>query len=78
MSQNDDVFVQRYIGQVNSELQVKVLEICNLKAQIEVANERLHLMSKQLEELRSIVEETETPDPDPDPEEEKPALKSVD
>lgn len=77
MDQNDDVFVQRYIGQVNSELQVKVLEICNLKAQIAVANEQMALMGKELEEIRAIVAEPEPTEPAPDEGPKEPALKSV-
>lgn len=71
MEQDEEFFVRKYIGQVNSELQTKVLENCNLKAQIEVANERIASLADQLEKARATLKDS------PGPVDEKPDLHTV-
>lgn len=44
--QIDDDYVRNYIAQVNTELQTKILEVCSLKAQLQVANATIDKLKK--------------------------------
>lgn len=44
--QIDDDYVRNYIAQVNTELQTKTLEVCSLKAQLQVANATIDKLKK--------------------------------
>jgi len=44
--ENDD-YVKNYIAQVNSELQTKILEVCSLKAQLQLANAKIAELQEQ-------------------------------
>lgn len=46
---NDD-YVKQYIAQVNTELQTKTLELCSLKAQLQLANEKIAILQASQEE----------------------------
>ena len=51
-----DEFVMKYLGHVNGELTQKVLEVCNYKAQLSVANDRIAALQKLLKERDEDIE----------------------
>ena len=38
---DNDEYVKQYIAHVNTELQTKILEVCSLKAQLKMANDKI-------------------------------------
>lgn len=47
---NNDDYVKQYIAQVNTELQNKTLELCSLRAQLQLANEMIAKLQSSQEE----------------------------
>lgn len=47
---NNDEYVKNYIAQVNTELQTKTLEVCSLRAQLQVANATIAKLQEQGEQ----------------------------
>lgn len=49
-----DAYVRNYIANINTELQTKILEIISLKAQLQLANDNIAELKKELSSLESV------------------------
>lgn len=61
-------YVRGYIAQVNTALQERTLEVCSLKAQLELANSRISELTQKLKEQTDSYESSrkeENSDPSP-------------
>jgi len=51
---DNDEYVKQYIAHVNTELQTKTLEVCSLKAQLKIANDKIATLQQPLEEESEV------------------------
>jgi hypothetical protein len=49
-----DAYVRNYIANINTELQTKILEIISLKAQLQLANDNIAELKKELSSLEPV------------------------